>query len=384
MKNFTEIGIDLTKLISNLLDFLENNSSYFQKTEFKDIALGPVSRTNDYAELCKIWAKKRNNYLISAKKRPCPCCNYKHFEPLFISQDGYPYVKCDACGMWYVSDYIPDEIWTKYQQQESLVATLHDRQFAYNCSSEYYESDRLRFKSYFDTIKKFIPNNSLAGLRYLDIGCFTGNSLRVAKTYEMEAFGIENSQRVLHYIQNNHVPLNIYLDNKDVTDVFSNKKFDLIGIWETLEHNPDPLQRLLQARNLLEKGSLLALTVPNANSAAPIILKDYCFYCIGGADTQGHINMFSIETLGKLLGTAGFKPVFVETIYSTDWTQIMYYLSGHWSKIFCIKNIMSGSCFQYKNPLWIKELSNLIGVELSRLEKKLMLGPMIFLLAEAI
>jgi hypothetical protein len=74
----------------------------------------------------------------------------------------------------------------------------------------------------------------------------------------------------------------------------------------------------------------------------------------------------------------------VETIYSTDWEQVLFYLTGQWDKIYCTRNLRSGSCVEFDAPAWTAELAQMIGPDLSRLEKTLRFGPMILLIARAV
>jgi len=378
------------KILTQLKEFFEAYEKHpddLRKDEVINVEAGTaISRTQDYARLAQIWLSRRKYFFTKyAETRVCPCCSSSESEPLFISQDEYTYVRCLSCGMWYISEYIPDSAWDIYQNQESEVVVLHDRQFSYNCSEEYYQSDKQRFSSYFDKIISFQQKRKLVGYKYLDIGCFTGNSLKVANSeYGMQAFGVESSKRALEYLDRElpSIRSNIFESGEVLTSALSEQKFDLISMWETLEHATNPRDSLLQARELLATGGLLALTIPNAQSILPMMLKNYCFYCVGGADTQGHINMFSPETITNFLSNCGFKTIFLETIYSTDWRQVLYYLTGEWQKIYCIRNLLTGACLEYEEPWWITSFSNSIGSPLSELEQALNFGPMIFLLAE--
>lgn len=343
----------------------------------------PISRTKDYAELCRIWKNRKGYYLSRRLERPCPVCAEANGAPLFQSQDGYPYVECCACGMWYISKYIPDEIWNEYQTSEEAVIAIHDRQFVHNSSDEYFENDRARFGGYFRKLKDFVPKGTLSRMRYLDVGCFTGNSLQVGNEFGMECVGTESSVRAVEFSRGREGGQEIYSSLEELL-TSTNQVFDLVSLWETLEHIVEPRAVIESLRSCMNKGSLLALTVPNANSALPLILKNYCFYCTGGQDTQGHLNLFSKQTISLFLQKAGFEMVNVSTIYSTDFTQVFFYLADHKDKIYCIRNLLSGSCLALEEPMWVRLLANAIGPDLSRLEEKRGAGPMLFVIARAV
>ncbi len=382
--SLAEIGPLLAKLLGGLSDLAANDPSVFARSSRRKRGQGAVSRTDDYASLIRIWEERKEAYFAQSQERLCPCCGSAEREPLFVSQDGFPYARCVRCSMWYVWRYLPSEVWARYQLDEPDVMTLHDRQFGSSCTGERYAAEEARFAGYFEGFRPFCPNASLTGLSYLDVGCYTGNSLRVAAAHGMTAYGVDGNPRVVDYVRAHRPELHLYPTIADLGKDLGGRRFHCVSFWEALEHDPEPLRALRRCRELMEPMGILALTVPNAQSALPLLLREYCFYCFGGIDLQGHINLFSPTTLVQLLATAGFEPVSVETIYSTDWEQVLFYVTGQWDKIYCTKNLRSGSCVEFDAPAWTEELAQMIGPDLSRLEKTLRFGPMILLVARAV
>jgi 2-polyprenyl-3-methyl-5-hydroxy-6-metoxy-1,4-benzoquinol methylase len=374
-----EIGPVIAQMLGALSDLAARDPGLFSGVTRRKQGDGAVSRTPDLALLLRHWEHRRDAYFAHLQPRRCPCCGGAEPEPLFVSQDGYPYVRCAACRMWYVERYLPNEVWSRYQQEEAEVAALHDRQFALSTTRERYEAEEQRFGGYFEAIRPFCPQATLKGVSYLDVGCYTGSSLQVASSRGMIACGVDGSPRVVTYARRQANDLRVYASLPEVRKVSGG--FGLVSFWEALEHEPEPLRVLQECRELLRPEGLLALTVPNAHSTLPLVLRDYCFYCFGGMDLQGHINLFSPETLTRTLRAAGFELLSLETLYSTNWEQVMLYLSGQWEKIYCLKNVRSGSCLDYDAATWAGEMANHLSPDLSRLEKTLAFGPMIFAIA---
>ena len=73
--------------------------------------------------------------------------------------------------------------------------------------------------------------------------------------------------------------------------------FDLITMWETLEHTVDPRRALTAAHAALRPGGLVAVTVPNVTNVQCTVLREHCFFAYGGYQGIGHVNLFSAETL---------------------------------------------------------------------------------------
>jgi 2-polyprenyl-3-methyl-5-hydroxy-6-metoxy-1,4-benzoquinol methylase len=378
-----EIGPAIAEILRALSVLAEKDPALFEKSSRRQNGEGAVSRTPDLAVLLRRWEQRREEYFVELQSRVCPSCGSADHDPLFLSQDGYPYVRCNACAMWYVQRYLPNEVWARYQREEADVAALHDRQFALSVTEERQAAEQLRFGGYFEAIRPFCPQARLDVLSYLDVGCYTGNSLRVASSRGMRAYGIDGSRRVVEYVRRERTDLSIYSSLSELRRAAAGPRFDLVSFWEALEHEPEPLAVLRECRDLLRPGGLLALTVPNAHSTLPLVLRDYCFYCFGGMDLQGHINLFSPDTLASTLQAAGFEMLTLESLYSTNWEQVLFYLSGQWEKIYCLKNLRSGSCQEFDAPTWSESFTNDIGPDLSRLEKTLRFGPMIFAIARA-
>jgi SAM-dependent methyltransferase len=82
-----------------------------------------------------------------------------------------------------------------------------------------------------------------------------------------------------------------------------NASFDVITMWQSLEHVHQPLDVLRAANQILAPGGTLIVAVPNIDSLA--------FRWFGsawsGLDLPRHLVHFTPETLRLMLGRAGFE-----------------------------------------------------------------------------
>lgn len=79
---------------------------------------------------------------------------------------------------------------------------------------------------------------------------------------------------------------------------------DAVVLWHVLEHLPEPLAALEQARRWLRPKGLLLVAVPNLGSLQAAIGGDRWFH----QDVPRHRTHFTARGLGLLLARAGFAP----------------------------------------------------------------------------
>lgn len=93
--------------------------------------------------------------------------------------------------------------------------------------------------------------------------------------------------------------------------------FDLVTMWQTLEHLPDPLETLRQARRLLRPGGELRVSVPNLASAGFHLFGDNWV----GLDVPRHLTHFTPSTLRAMLQAAGFRVRDVRMVAYSNWVR---------------------------------------------------------------
>jgi SAM-dependent methyltransferase len=88
----------------------------------------------------------------------------------------------------------------------------------------------------------------------------------------------------------------------EITDAgFADNSFDIVTMWDVLEHVRDPLRVLCEVRRILRPGGLLLCSTPNVDSVDANLFGRYWI----GYDFPRHLYVFSSSTLGRLLRQAG-------------------------------------------------------------------------------
>lgn len=134
----------------------------------------------------------------------------------------------------------------------------------------------------------------------LDIGSGPGTFLMVAhKTFGYEIQGVELASIAASAANKYGVPT--FCGTIDNFAADRSRKFDVITLFEVLEHLSDPLKVLIIARELLSKEGLLVISVPNLDDPYCLLQQ------IDVAMPPVHINFFCRKSLGRLLDRAGFS-----------------------------------------------------------------------------
>jgi len=212
-------------------------------------------------------------------------------------------LRCQKCGLIFV-----------YPQPEfSELEAIYSKHYFKNSNSnsigyENYIEDKPNiiktFERRFKNIEKLHPNKG----KILDLGCATGFFLEVAENHGWTPYGVEISNYASGIAKKGFEDkvFNGTLDRA----CFSNNFFDVITMWDYLEHVSNPSQELSRSLQLLKKDGMLILSTPNVDSLSNKIFKDRWM----GYKDQEHLYYFSKKNVRMLLEKTGFKTLKSEKI----------------------------------------------------------------------
>jgi len=143
--------------------------------------------------------------------------------------------------------------------------------------------------------------------RLLDVGCGPGVFLDRARTGGWDGCGIELTEGNFR-----HAAEVLRLDVRQGTleeAGLQEGSFDVVTLWDVIEHLPDPSRALQKICRLLKSDGLLCIETPNAGSVYRKILgKKWISF-----SEPSHIFAFDRKTLAALLRKAGYEVVLCET-----------------------------------------------------------------------
>lgn len=149
--------------------------------------------------------------------------------------------------------------------------------------------------------------------RLLDVGCGLGYFvLKMSDFPSWHAFGCEISQPAVDFARNKLGLKNVFCGR--VEDLsFDKNSFDVITLWDVLEHIPNPDPLLSYLFSLLKDEGMLFIHTGNVKIQLP---KAKLKKCLKGMkpgahylEARDHVNIFSMGTITNMLYLNGFKSV---------------------------------------------------------------------------
>jgi SAM-dependent methyltransferase len=139
--------------------------------------------------------------------------------------------------------------------------------------------------------------------RLLDIGCATGNFMAAMRDHGWQVTGVELSREAAAYAREK-LGLDVHtgmLEEQTLPD----GAFDVVTMWDVLEHVLDPRVTLAGVRRLLRPGGLFVASVPNPASLEARLFGDSW----AGWDRPRHLHLFPPDLLCRYLLAAGFADI---------------------------------------------------------------------------
>lgn len=150
----------------------------------------------------------------------------------------------------------------------------------------------------------------------LDVGANFGHFAAEAAPH-FDVFGLEPSRVATEWARS-HVGVRI-----ETGSVYDGRpdfhgRFDVITMWDVIEHLPDPLRALSCVRAWLKPGALLCVSTPDMGSRVARVMGRHWHYL----DLVQHVALFDRQNLSALLRRAGFEPRATRTfgrLYTTQY-----------------------------------------------------------------
>jgi len=154
------------------------------------------------------------------------------------------------------------------------------------------------FRSLWEALKRYFPSSG----RVLDVGCSSGVFLRVMEAEGWDVYGIDISQESSREARERWGD-RINVMSLEQPSFSTIPPFDLVTMFDVLEHSPDPRGLLKGVRRLLRPGGLLTVTTHNFSSPFRRLMGRRWSYL----DPLEHLSYFSPRALNALLKAEGFS-----------------------------------------------------------------------------
>ena len=97
---------------------------------------------------------------------------------------------------------------------------------------------------------------SVPGPRFVDVGCGTGNLLRLAREHFAEVVGVDQAEKLLAQVKSAHPDWTVFACQSHHLP-FDDASVDAVGMYALLHHLKDPEPTLLEAARVLAPGGVL-------------------------------------------------------------------------------------------------------------------------------
>lgn len=239
--------------------------------------------------LLKEMMMKINNEVIKIQNtnKKLTCC------PICTSDEIVDYIKayefnmsiCKCCKLIFCNPYPNDE--QLYTYYNSEMKTFENEFFR-----ESFENRVNLFKPRVELIKKYKKVGKL-----LDIGSAIGIFIEALNQNEtlFEITCCDISKEACDELKEKYPKYKVLNDN--FLHIDSSNKFDIISMWDTLEHIVDQNMLLKKIHHLLEEDGIFIFSTPNTNSFEWQIAKEKHVQLL----PPGHVNLMNEKNINILL-----------------------------------------------------------------------------------
>ncbi|MDE3226024.1 MAG: class I SAM-dependent methyltransferase [Nitrospirota bacterium] len=223
----------------------------------------------------------------------CPACNEDQARPGYDKQ-GFSIVQCRRCTLRYVNPR-PSRTWLDAWYQWAYFSPSHDNAAgAQHLLHEAVKTATARLR-----LQLLSPAGPKG--RLLDIGCGGGFFVRAAAAVGWDAMGLEPSvEAARHAARTQHIRV---VAGRSEETPFVDDRFDVITLFDVLEHVFCPRTCLTEARRLLAPDGKLVIETPNMAGWLPRVMGTRHPWI----RPPEHLTYFTPPTLRLLLAQCGLR-----------------------------------------------------------------------------
>jgi SAM-dependent methyltransferase len=232
------------------------------------------------------------------EKVSCDLCGSGASSPFFEREDrftgkSFQFVSCQDCGLIYLNPRPTQAELPEFYPQDYEAYYLTG-----DASHSMEQWHKLRaLKMQLDFVQKLVSGRG----RLLDVGCATGNFMRTAREYGWEVTGVELIEPAAQTARQQY-GLDVHSGSVDTADL-PKATFDVITLWDVLEHLPSPKVAMKRIHQLLKPGGIVVFSIPNLSSFDRFLFGERWI----GWDAPRHFNMFTEATIRRLFEQTGFE-----------------------------------------------------------------------------
>ena len=276
-----------------------------ENIKLHDIDAYSLRGKNFYNSIVDFRAKildSQKHRILEPEQFSCTLCRNKSGKTVLEWKLGYVLVRCDRCGA--VSPNIEKE------DEKQYINSVYS-------SDAYYRKMMREIDGQYEYRKKQFGNDRFnyiiirlgldpSKIKVLDVGCGAGYFLSVLKDNDVSYKGIEVTSHLAKYCQNR----GLNVDSNELSEE-PDKEYDVIALFDVLEHLSDPVSALNILRAKLKNGGFCIAFTPNMQSIGYELMEakqntllpfeHLCFFNKKALDylaREAKLKLISAETFG--------------------------------------------------------------------------------------
>jgi 2-polyprenyl-3-methyl-5-hydroxy-6-metoxy-1,4-benzoquinol methylase len=228
----------------------------------------------------------------------CPICKNDDTKSadMFMS-DGIVYKRCSNCSVVYQNPQ------PEFAVTEQIYDGLHYHDRYIKSEFVYLPTSKIYLNKLEIYLKEFDDNFNIKNKKLLDIGCGVGYFLYLAKEKGANVLGADISKWAAKYAKDK---FNVDVISGDfLTMDLEDYSFDIVTMWQTIEHLPNPLDFINKIYKILKPGGFFMFATPDVDSW---IVKFYkkrwnCFM------PNEHLVLFNFKSAEIFLKKNNLSPI---------------------------------------------------------------------------
>ncbi len=227
----------------------------------------------------------------------CPLCGSESWRTAF-EEGKWGVRRCNRCGVGWVSPRLDPSGLEEIYKSDQYWRSPSPKVQGY---TDYRGDERLYMDTFRRRLEFVLADGPHAG-RSLDVGCAAGFCMAAMRELGFEAHGLEISETIAR-----HARERFGFDTVQIGTLhgapYPDRHFDLITMWDVVEHVVDPVALLVKASELLTPNGLLVVETQDIDSAFARLLGPRWHHY----KHEEHIYHFTPATARTLVQNAGFR-----------------------------------------------------------------------------
>ena len=229
----------------------------------------------------------------------CVLCNSNKFRKTKFTCGKLDLIKCSNCSLIRLKDFKQEYDQKLYDFYENYSKILKTKVWE--------NAEKIDLRNFKNLLLKHAKkyNLNIANLNHLDFGSGLGQCIEASSSLGWKSVGIEMNDFCIKLCDSKK--LKVYKDFKYLN---KNKKYDVITLFEVIEHLPNPDETLKELKYRLSNKGILIITCPNWNSLERFIFKN-----TWKVIDPEHYHYFTKKTILSILKKNNFN---VKEIYTKN------------------------------------------------------------------